>query len=316
MDEKTVHPLKHFCRDEITLYPRGGIRDLSEMEPYVKLVTFVSEGGSALPGVLDGDVVMDLSAAGYSDTLQVIVDGDAAKAKIAAAKATARRLPLAQVTLLAPMQRPPRIFGIGLNYKAHAAESNMKTQAVPTVFLKLSSSVVGTGAEIVLPKNASQPDYEAELAVVIGEGGYRIAAEDWEKHVFGYTICNDVSARDIQLSTTQWTLGKSFPTFTPLGPSIVTRDEIADPHALDIELQIDGETLQKANTRDLIFRIPQLIEYLSSITPLEPGDVISTGTPEGVGMGRTPQRWMRPNEEVVITIAGLGELRNGTVAEA
>lgn len=282
----------------------------------MRLVTYVGGGGEALPGLLDGDSVLDLSSAGYRSTLQVIVEGDAATAKIEAAKATALRLPLAEVKLLAPVTRSPRIFGIGLNYKAHAAESKMKTQAVPTVFLKLSSSVVGSGAEIVLPKNATEPDYEAELAVVIGEGGYRIAAADWEKHVFGYTICNDVSARDVQLATTQWTLGKSFPTFTPLGPCLVTRDEIADPHALDIELQIDGETLQKANTRDLIFRIPELIEYLSSIVPLEPGDVISTGTPEGVGMGRTPQRWMRPGEEVVITIEGIGVLRNRTVAEA
>jgi 2-keto-4-pentenoate hydratase/2-oxohepta-3-ene-1,7-dioic acid hydratase in catechol pathway len=126
---------------------------------------------------------------------------------------------------------------------------------------------------------------------------------------------NDVSARDVQLATSQWTLGKSFPTFTPLGPAIVTRDEIADPHALDIRLAIDGAVLQNSNTKDLIFRIPQLIEYISSLTPLEAGDIISTGTPPGVGLGRTPQRWLRDKEEMVITIAGLGELRNRTRAE-
>jgi 2-keto-4-pentenoate hydratase/2-oxohepta-3-ene-1,7-dioic acid hydratase in catechol pathway len=175
--------------------------------------------------------------------------------------------------------------------------------------------VVGPDAPIVLPKISTEPDYEAEFGVVIGKPGYQIAAEDWKQHVFGYTIVNDVSARDIQLATSQWTLGKSFPSFCPLGPSIVTADEVPDPHALDISLTIDGETLQSSNTSDLIFKIPALIAHLSSLTPLEAGDVISTGTPEGVGLGRTPKRWLKPGEEVVITISGLGQLRNRTVAE-
>ena len=280
----------------------------------MKLVTFTS-AGQAVPrvGLLDGDVVVDVAGAGYSTVLEMI-EGNGTQ-QVAAAAGSGLRLPLAEVTLLAPIPRPPRIFGIGLNYLSHAAESKMAVQKVPTVFLKLSSSVVGTGAPIVLPKLATQPDYEAELAVVIGKPGYKIAAAEAMGHVFGYTILNDVSARDIQLATTQWTLGKSFPSFTPLGPAVVTADEIADPHTLDISLTINGETLQSANTRDLIFKIPALIEYISSITPLEPGDIISTGTPEGVGLGRTPQRWLVPGEEVVITIAGLGELRNRTVAE-
>ena len=192
----------------------------------------------------------------------------------------------------------------------------MKAGDVPTVFMKLASSVCGPGDEIILPKNSAEPDYEAELAVVIGKGGFRIAAEDWEQHVFGYTIVNDVSARDVQLATTQWTLGKSFPTFTPIGPWIVTKDEIPDPHSLDIALTIDGEELQHSNTKHLIFGIPRLIEYISSITPLEPGDVISTGTPQGVGLGREPKRWLKPGEEIAITIEGIGELRNRTRAEA
>ncbi len=133
--------------------------------------------------------------------------------------------------------------------------------------------------------------------------------------VFGYTIINDVSARDVQLATSQWTLGKRFPTFTPMGPAIVTRDEIADPHALSIKLSLAGEIMQAANTKDLLFRIPELIAYISSILPLEAGDIISTGTPPGVGLGRTPQRWLRPGEEMVIEIAGLGILRNRVRAE-
>jgi 2-keto-4-pentenoate hydratase/2-oxohepta-3-ene-1,7-dioic acid hydratase in catechol pathway len=221
---------------------------------------------------------------------------------------------LEAVELLSPLLSPPRIFCIGLNYLDHAAESQMKVQADPTVFLKLQSSLTGDKSPIVLPGLSTQPDYEAELAVVIGKGGYKIT-DAWADHIYGYTILNDVSARDIQLATTQWVLGKSFATFCPVGPWIVTKDEIADPHALDISLTIDGETLQHSNTRDLIFKIPALIEYISSIVALEPGDIISTGTPPGVGLGRTPKRWLKPGEEVAITIEGIGTLTNTTVAE-
>jgi len=216
--------------------------------------------------------------------------------------------------VLAPLLNPPRIFGIGLNYREHAAESKMVVQSVPTVFLKLPSSITGPDTDVLLPPNATQPDYEAELAVVIGKPGHHIAAKDSTEHIFGYTIVNDVSARGVQLATSQWNLGKSFPTFTPMGPCIVTRDEVGDPHSLDISLTIDGEVLQSANTRDMIFRIPELIEYISSIVPLETGDVISTGTPPGVGLGREPQRWLVPGEEMVITIEGIGQLRNSTRA--
>jgi 2-keto-4-pentenoate hydratase/2-oxohepta-3-ene-1,7-dioic acid hydratase in catechol pathway len=191
----------------------------------------------------------------------------------------------------------------------------MAVQAVPTVFMKLPSSICGPDANVVLPANAMQTDYEAELAVVIGKPGFRIKPESWEQHVFGYTIVNDVSARDVQLATSQWTLGKSFPTFTPMGPVIVTREEITDPHALGIRLTLSGEVMQNANTRDLIFRIPELIAYISSIVPLKAGDVISTGTPPGVGLGRTPQRWLRDGEEMVIEIDGIGSLRNRTKQE-
>jgi len=168
---------------------------------------------------------------------------------------------------------------------------------------------------VVLPKASSMVDYEAELAVVIGKPGYQIPAAKWEEHVFGYTIMNDVSARDVQRATTQWSLGKSFPTFAPMGPWVVSKDEIADPHALRISLSIGGETLQDSNTSLLIFKIPALIEYISGIVPLQVGDVISTGTPAGVGMGRNPQRWLKPGEEMVIEIEGIGELRNKLVAE-
>jgi 2-keto-4-pentenoate hydratase/2-oxohepta-3-ene-1,7-dioic acid hydratase in catechol pathway len=266
------------------------------------------------PGILLDDEVADLTGLAHSSVMKIIEGGQLALKELAEKLDKLPRIALAEVTLHAPI-RPPRIFAVGLNYASHAAESKMAVQKVPTVFMKLSSSVVGPETPVILPKISSQPDYEAEFAVVIAKPGYQIPASDWERYVFGYTIVNDVSARDIQLATSQWTLGKSFPTFSPLGPAIVTTDEIPDPHALDISLTIDGETLQSSNTRDLIFKVPTLIEYISSLTPLEAGDVISTGTPEGVGLGRTPQRWLKPNEEMIVTIEKIGELRNSTVAE-
>lgn len=275
----------------------------------MQFVSFRHKDGTVRGGVLEGENIRLLQASGTDDVLAHIASG---RATPIFEDAT---VPRSQVRMLAPLLHPPRIFGIGLNYREHAAESKMAVQAVPTVFLKLASSITGPDSEIVLPKNATQPDYEAEFAVVIGKGGYRISAADWKQHVFGYTVVNDVSARDVQLATSQWTLGKSFPTFTPMGPVVVTADEIADPHALGIRLTIDGEQMQSANTRDLIFPVPELIAHISSIVPLEPGDVISTGTPPGVGLGRTPQRWLRANEEIVIEIDGIGTLRNRTRSE-
>jgi 2-keto-4-pentenoate hydratase/2-oxohepta-3-ene-1,7-dioic acid hydratase in catechol pathway len=271
----------------------------------MKLISYRESTGPIRGGVLQGDTILPLPATGHDDVLAFIQSGSTAPTLGAP-------IPLASVTVLAPLLHPPRIFGIGLNYIEHAAESKMKVQSVPTVFMKLSSSITGPDTEVLLPPDATQPDYEAELAVVIGKAGHRISAASAFDHVFGYTICNDISARGVQLATSQWTLGKSFPTFTPLGPSITTKDEVPAPHALDIKLTLSGEVMQSSNTRDLIFKIPALIEYLSSITPLEPGDIISTGTPPGVGLGRTPQRWLLDNETMVIEIERLGTLTNHT----
>lgn len=275
----------------------------------MKFVSFKHKDGTVRGGILNGSRIQPLRSTGADDVLAHIVRGSNAP------ELDGSEISTGEVQILAPLLHPPRIFGIGLNYRAHATESKMAVQAVPTVFLKLPSSITGPDTDIILPKNATQPDYEAEFAVVIGKGGYRIAPAEWRQHVFGYTIVNDVSARDIQLATSQWTLGKSFPTFTPMGPAIVTADELTDPHVLDIRLTIDGELLQDANTRDLIFPVPELIAHISSIVPLEPGDIISTGTPPGVGLGRTPQRWLQPNEEIVIEIEGIGTLRNRTRSE-
>jgi len=223
---------------------------------------------------------------------------------------------LSSVTLLAPIPRPPKLICVGLNYRDHALETRMEIPKIPTIFCKFPNVVIGPGQPIVLPKASIRPDYEAEFAFVIGPGGRHIPASKALQHVFGYTIVNDVSARDFQMATSQWLMGKTFDTFAPMGPWLVTRDEIADPHALDISLEIGGETLQHSNTRELIFKIPELVEYLSTVVTLEPGDVVATGTPGGVGFVRKPPRYLRPGEEVVVRIEGLGELRNPVVAEA
>jgi len=278
----------------------------------MKFVTFSDTSGVARPGLLLDGSVIDVSSR-FRSVLSVIHGGEEAL-NAAQSLVSDTRIPLDTVTLLAPLTDPPRIFCVGLNYRDHAVESKMEIPKVPTIFMKLSSALMGAGAKIELPSISSQPDYEAEFACVIGKGGSRIARDSWQEYVFGYTILNDVSARDVQLATSQWTLGKSFNTFAPLGPAVVTKDEIADPHALDVKLSIDGEVLQHSNTRELIFKLPDLIAYISSITPLQAGDIISTGTPAGVGLGRNPQRWLKAGETITIEVSGLGTLVNPVVA--
>ncbi len=276
----------------------------------MKIVSFSGPDNRVRPGILleESKQVLDLRPSGFKSTLDAIIHGNQGIVD-------ATKFPLAKVRLHAPLSNPPRIFAIGLNYRDHAIESGMAIPTTPVVFFKLQTAIVGPGDAIVLPRNSTQPDYEAEFAFVIGKGGYRIPASKWREHVYGYTIVNDVSARDVQLATSQWTMGKSFPTFCPIGPAIVTADEIADPHSLAIELTIDGVVHQSSNTRELIFKIPELIEYLSSITPLLAGDIVSTGTPYGVGLGRNPKRWLKPGETITITVEGLGSLTNPVVAE-
>lgn len=278
----------------------------------MKLVTFVEGDRGPRPGLVVDSGVVDLSAEGFRDSIAFMAAPMSVQTDVAESKAT---ISMENLKLLAPIPTPPRIFGIGVNYAEHAKESQTETQKVPTVFIVLSSSVVGPGEDVILPKASANVDYEAELAVVIGKAGYQIPADEAMEHVFGYTIMNDVSARDVQRATSQWSLGKSFPTFAPMGPWVVSKDEVPDPHALQISLTIGGEKLQNSNTSLLIFKIPALIEYISGIVPLQVGDIISTGTPAGVGMGRTPQRWLKAGEEMVIEIAGIGQLRNTLVAE-
>jgi 2-keto-4-pentenoate hydratase/2-oxohepta-3-ene-1,7-dioic acid hydratase in catechol pathway len=282
----------------------------------VKFVTFQKAGQNPEAGAVVGDRVVGLGGAGCPSIFDVLSAGTVARPGIENWIASNAGYPLKSVKLLAPIPRPPKLICVGLNYRDHALESKMEIPKVPTIFSKFPSAVIAPGESIVLPKNSTQPDYEAEFAFVIGKGGRHIPAESWQQHVFGYTIMNDVSARDFQMATTQWLMGKTFDTFAPMGPYIVSADEIPDPHALDIGLTINGEVLQRSNTRELIFKIPELIAFLSSVFTLEPGDVVSTGTPAGVGVARKPQRFLRPGDDVVVSVQGLGELRNPVVAES
>ena len=283
----------------------------------MRFVTLQREG-YAEPGVLTGGELIGIGGAGFASVLSVILGGADAMDRVRRwlkNPPPGEHFDPARTRLPAPVPRPPKIICIGLNYSDHAAESDLPIPEMPTVFAKFQTAVTGHRHPIVLPKNSAKPDYEAEFAVVIGKGGRHIPEERWREHVFGYTMVNDVSARDFQMATTQWTIGKTFDTFAPIGPAIVTADEIADPHKLDISLTLNGEVMQSSNTRHLIFGAPKLIAFLSSVFTLEPGDIISTGTPGGVGMARKPPRWLKPGDEVVVRVEGMGELVNPVVGE-
>jgi 2-keto-4-pentenoate hydratase/2-oxohepta-3-ene-1,7-dioic acid hydratase in catechol pathway len=217
---------------------------------------------------------------------------------------------LASVHLSSPIPRPGKIICIGLNYRDHAEESGMAIPTSPVIFSKFGTCVIGSGEPIRIPAGSTQVDYEAELAVVIGRTARAVSAAEAMDHVFGYTNFNDVSARDFQFADGQWQRGKSCDTFAPIGPSVVTADEIADPHDLGIRFRLNGQTLQDSNTRQLIFKTPELIEFISSVITLEPGDVIATGTPPGVGFARKPPVFMKPGDVAEVETEGLGTLSN------
>lgn len=223
-------------------------------------------------------------------------------------------VPRSAVRLLAPVPRPGKLIAIGLNYRDHAAESNMPIPEKPVVFSKFTTSVIGPNEPVVLPETSEKVDYEAELAVVIGRRAKRVARERALEFVLGYTIINDVSARDFQFADGQWQRGKSCDTFAPMGVYIATTDEIPDPHQLWIKLRLNGQTMQDSNTRQLIFGIPELVSFLSETITLEPGDVIATGTPPGVGFARKPPVFLKPGDQMEIEIQGLGTLANPVVA--
>lgn len=289
----------------------------------MKLVTFVRDGKTcfgALHPKADGRAVDfgQVEPRLPADLVAFLEMGDEARALAEQALAGAsfrETLPLSDVELKAPVPRPGKIMCIGLNYRDHAEESGVEVPEYPTVFAKYPNCIIGGGEPIIIPKDSRQVDYEGELAVVIGKRGRRIPESEAPKYVAGYAPFNDVSARDFQHRTSQWTIGKTFDTFGPMGPALVTPDEVLDPHDLNLRVSIGAEILQSSNTRNLVFSVYNLIAYLSAVMTLEPGDIISTGTPGGVGGARKPPRFLKAGEVVRVEIEGLGVLENPVVNE-
>lgn len=286
----------------------------------MRLLTFEHQGTRRL-GVRTGDAIVDLSKADASlptNMRDFLAAGDKAlnSAKAAADKGE-HTLSASDVKICAPIHNPEKVICIGLNYADHAAESGMPIPSEPIVFSKYASSIIDPGDNIVAPSVSNEVDYEVELVVVIGKPGRHISEEDALSHVAGYTVGHDVSARDYQLQKPggQWMMGKAFDTFAPIGPDLVTSDEVPEPGNLNIRCILNGETVQDSNTSQLIFRVEKLISYLSHVFTLTPGDLIFTGTPPGVGMGRTPQLWLKDGDVVVCEVDGIGRLENPVVSD-
>lgn len=219
-------------------------------------------------------------------------------------------LPASAAKLLAPIARPGKVLCIGLNYRDHAAESGMDVPTSPIVFSKFATSIVGPGDAVVIPKGCTQPDYEAEMAIVIGRHAKHVTKEDAYHYVAGYCCLNDVSARDFQFADKQWVRGKAADTFAPIGPFVATKDLIPNPHKLSIKFRLNGETLQDSTTEQLVFGVPELVSFLSQSMTLEPGDIIATGTPPGVGFARKPPVYIKPGDRMEVEVQGLGVLFN------
>ena len=228
------------------------------------------------------------------------------------------RYEAATIRMLPPIPDPPKIVCLGLNYRDHALESGAPIPKDPVLFSKYTTALIGHEAPIVLPPVSNEVDYEAELVVVVGKGGRHLKAETAMSHVAGYTVGHDVSARDWQLKKDQkqWMVGKTFDTFAPTGPVLVTADEIPDPHKLQVQLRLNGTTLQNSNTKEFIFGVPHLLWYLSQCVTLEPGDLIFTGTPPGVGIARNPPVLLKPGDVAEVEIEKIGVLKNSCVAES
>jgi 2-keto-4-pentenoate hydratase/2-oxohepta-3-ene-1,7-dioic acid hydratase in catechol pathway len=266
------------------------------------------DGGSVHVARAEGDGWVLLRAEGDRPA------GDALREALAAGddlREGGRAVDAGEVDLLAPVGRPSKVVAVGLNYADHARETGQQVPSTPLLFAKTPNAVVGPGEPITWRQSDStQVDYEAELGVVMGRRASRVAAGDALSHVLGYTCCNDVSARDAQFGDVQWTRGKSFDSFCPLGPWVVTADEVPDPQALPIRCDVSGERLQDSSTSEMVFGVAELVAYISRFMTLEPGDVIATGTPWGVGFARTPPRFLGDGDEVTVTLEGIGSLTN------
>ncbi len=283
----------------------------------MKLVTYTYENASHIGAIVD-DYVVDTSGNPNipDNMIEFLNTGDVGiTAMQDLIKSQCRRIPLSEVTLQAPIPRPGKFLGISLNYLDHIIETNREKPEYPTFFTKHSTCVIATGDAIHRPRISEKLDYEGELAFVIGKRCKHVPVEEADKMIVGYTIVNDVSVRDWQIRSPTWMLGKSFDTHGPIGPWIVTTDEIGDPHHLNIKTWIDDDLRQNSNTENMIFNCYEMVAYLSQAMTLEPGDVITTGTPSGVGVKMKPRGYMRPGQMVKIEIEKIGELVNPVIEE-
>lgn len=287
----------------------------------MKITAFASKNKYRIGAFVSKDEIVDLS--------HLVSDGDLSaseilecfdlekdflkKAKLEIEK-DLTKIKRGEIKICAPVPRPPKIICIGLNYRNHAIESGMEIPKSPIVFSKFSNCAIGADEEILIPQGSSQVDFEAELAVVIGRRCKNVKASEAFDYVFGYTNFNDVSARDFQFADGQWQRGKSCDTFAPTGEFAAAKDEIENPHNLQIQFRLNGETLQNSNTEELIFKIPELIEFLSESITLEVGDIIATGTPPGVGFARKPPVFLKDGDIAEVEIEGLGILKNRVVS--
>jgi len=283
----------------------------------MKLVTFTYQGISRVGAVVDNTVVDSLGRADIPQTmLEFLAAGQAAlDALQQLIDSQQQRIALSDVKLMAPIPRPGKFLGVGLNYADHIAETALEKPEYPTFFTKQSTCVIADGEAVHVPKVSEKLDYEVELAFVIGQRCRHVSLEDAHKVIAGYTLVNDVSVRDWQFRTPTWTLGKSFDTHGPMGPWIVTADEINDPHNLNLQTWIDDELRQSSNTQHMIFNCYEMIAYLTLAMTLEPGDVIATGTPSGVGVKMKPRGYMKAGQTVKIEIEHVGSLVNPVIDE-
>jgi len=286
----------------------------------VRLVTFTA-GGNRRVGVENGDGgdISDITVADPSipTDMRSLLEMEDGIAKATAAVATAPKIAKADATLDAVIYNPEKIVCIGMNYVDHCTEQNMPVPTEPVVFSKFASCITGPGCPIMLPEECKKLDFEVELCIVIGKTCRRATLENALDFVAGYTVAHDVSARDWQLERNggQWLMGKTFDTFAPIGPAIVTQDEVGDIHKKGIRCRLNGETVQDSTTEQLVFSVPQMVQWVSALVTLKPGDLIFTGTPPGVGCFRKPPLWLKDGDVVDVEIDGIGCITNPIKAE-
>ena len=281
----------------------------------MKLTTFTHDNKQQI-GAVDGEYVVPIDENGPDNLIDFFSAENTSKQRLQdRVTSDKHRLPLEDIRLEAPIPRPPKFFGVGLNYADHIEETGMERPEYPTIFNKQSTCVIGPGAAIHRPRVSDKLDYEGEFGIVIGKSCRHVPKDRAREVIAGYTICNDTSVRDWQVRTPTWTLGKSFDTHGPIGPWIVTTDEITDPHNLDIKTWVNEEIRQSSNTKHLIFNCDYLIEYLSTVMTLEPGDIISTGTSSGVGVKMKPRGYMKAGDVVRIEVEKIGVLENHVIDE-